>query len=480
MSQAGEIDVINSNPQIPTSFVTDSGTAIPLLNEIEILATTVPAGTTPIETTGAGNTVTIQVQISNEVAAADITKVGLSNFDSAAFDVDASGFVTLTGGGVANTEINVDASTAPGTDPVVPLAGVITMTGAQVASGIVGTNVIRTDSLAANTLTIEIQRATIGAAPDLTKNGVSHFNSAEFAVDANGFVSLAGGGLAIDSFSPDSGTDPIVPTVAGLVNMKGSGSITTVGSLNTLTTQLTGLTNHAVLVGAGTTTITNVGPTATVGQILQSAGAAADPAFSTATYPLTTTVSQILYSSSTNVVSGLATANRAVLTTGTTGIPVLTALATDGQMIIGSTAGAPAAGTITSTGGTIAVTTGSNTLNLEVVGGGIIWAVITVNQTIAVNNGYITNKAGTLALLLPATAAIGNTIHITGIQTATGWQITQNANQQIFLGTGSTTVGVAGTVTSTAVRDSIELVCVVAGASTVWNALNWVGNLTIV
>lgn len=478
MSQAGEIDVINSNPQIPTSFVTDSGTAIPLLNEIEILATTVPAGTTPIETTGAGNTVTIQVQISNEVAAADITKVGLSNFDSAAFDVDASGFVTLTGGGVANTEINVDASTAPGTDPVVPLAGVITMTGAQVASGIVGTNVIRTDSLAANTLTIEIQRATIGAAPDLTKNGVSHFNSAEFAVDANGFVSLAGGGLAIDSFSPDSGTDPIVPTVAGLVNMKGSGSITTVGSLNTLTTQLTGLTNHAVLVGAGTTTITNVGPTATVGQILQSAGAAADPAFSTATYPLTTTVSEILYSSSTNVVSGLATANRAVLTTGTTGIPVLTAIATDGQMIIGSTAGAPAAGTITSTGGTIAVTTGSNTLNLEVTGGGFTWTDVTgATQTLAVQNGYITDRGAGVVYTLPATAVLGSEILIVGKLGLT--TITPNANQQILIGSASGTVGVTGTAVGTNVGDCISLDVITAGASTVWRARNFVGNWTL-
>jgi len=39
--------------------------------------------------------------------------------------------------------------------------------------------------------------------------------------------------------------------------------------------------------------------------------------------------------------SALATANQVFLTTGTTGIPVITALATNGQLIIGSTVGAP-------------------------------------------------------------------------------------------------------------------------------------------
>ena len=53
MSQAGIIDVIGSNPQIPTMFTANIGTAIPLLNNINIF------GTGGITTTAAGDTITI-------------------------------------------------------------------------------------------------------------------------------------------------------------------------------------------------------------------------------------------------------------------------------------------------------------------------------------------------------------------------------------------------------------------------------------
>lgn len=56
------------------------------------------------------------------------------------------------------------------------------------------------------------------------------------------------------------------------------------------------------------------------GQIFQSAGTSA-PTWSTATYPSTTTINQILYSSSNNVVAGLATANNGVLFTSSGGVP---------------------------------------------------------------------------------------------------------------------------------------------------------------
>jgi len=199
--------------------------------------------------------------------------------------------------------------------------------------------------------------ATAGAplAANLTAGtGISIANAANS-------ITISASSAVAESFVTDSGT--ATPS-AGILNDVGSGSITTTGSGNTVTTALTGLTNHAVLVGAGTSTITKVGPTATAGQILQSAGSSADPAFSTATYPSTTTINQILYSSANNVVSGLATANDGVLTTGTTGIPVVTALASDGQLIIGSGSGAPTAATLTA-GANITITNAANSITIS-------------------------------------------------------------------------------------------------------------------
>lgn len=116
---------------------------------------------------------------------------------------------------------------------------------------------------------------------------------------------------------------------------------------------------YSVVLGNGTFPVNTVGPSATAGQIFQSQGAAAFPAFSTATYPATTTISQILYSSSANVVAGLATANSAALVTSSAGVPVMSSTMTNGQLIIGSTGATPAAGTPTSTGGNYIVGAGT-------------------------------------------------------------------------------------------------------------------------
>lgn len=150
---------------------------------------------------------------------------------------------SLVGGGVATQNFNVDAHTAPGTDPVVPnSSGQVAITGAQVAAGTT-TNVIRTDSLAANTFTIEVQRSQAVASTTIGDNGVCHFNSSQFSVDANGFVTLSGGGEAIDSIAVQTGTSPIVPTVAGLVTINGA---TVAAGTNPVRTDGTGANTMAI------------------------------------------------------------------------------------------------------------------------------------------------------------------------------------------------------------------------------------------
>lgn len=194
--------------------------------------------------------------------------------------------------------------------------------------------------------------------------------------------SFAGSTVVTETLTGNSG-GAVSPT-GNNINVIGAGSITTVGNpgTSTLTVQLTGLTNHAVQVGSATTTLTQVGPSATAGQVLQSGGSSADPAFSTATYPATTTVNQILYSSATNVVSGLSTVNNGVLITGTTGIPSLLPNGTTGQVLTATTGAAPSWASIAlsafdriatqvfTSSGTYTPTTGMKYCIIEVVGGG--------------------------------------------------------------------------------------------------------------
>lgn len=135
-------------------------------------------------------------------------------------------------------------------------------------------------------------------------------------------------------------------------------------------------------------------------------------------------------------------------------------------------------GTATITAGAgISVTPGANTITIAAVGmGAFTWSVITANQTAVVENGYFCNKAGTLALALPAASAVGDEIIVTNENTALGVQFTQAAGQQILIGNTNTTLGATGTLTSSAVGDTLTIVCKVA--NTIWRVTDMVGNWT--
>lgn len=109
------------------------------------------------------------------------------------------------------------------------------------------------------------------------------------------------------------GATPVIDISASYV---GQSSITTLGTVSTGVwngtavdvshggTGDTTLTNHGVLIGQGTSAVAATA-TGSAGQVLQSGGAAADPAYSTATYPSTIATGDLLYGSATNVTSGL-------------------------------------------------------------------------------------------------------------------------------------------------------------------------------
>ena len=222
----GEVDTITvdahtapgTNPVVPDSNAS-----------IIVTGGQVAAGTTTnvIRTDSlAANTFTIEIQRSQAVASTTVGDNGVCHFNSADFNVDSNGFVSAASSGFERT-VGVDAHTSPGTSPVIPTAGgLITVTGGQVAAGTT-TNVIRTDSLAANTYTVEIQRSQAVASTTIGDNGVSHFNSADFSVDANGFVSAASAGytrtVGVDAHT-GPGTSPVVPTAGGLITVTGASS----------------------------------------------------------------------------------------------------------------------------------------------------------------------------------------------------------------------------------------------------------------
>ena len=97
-----------------------------------------------------------------------------------------------------------------------------------------------TENSSANTMQIDLQLSAAIAATDVTKVGLAAFDETQFNVDANGFVTLQGGGTAIDSLIPNSGTSPVVPNASGQVDLQGASNsgITTVGGTNSLAVRM--------------------------------------------------------------------------------------------------------------------------------------------------------------------------------------------------------------------------------------------------
>jgi hypothetical protein len=139
----------------------------------------------------------------------------------------------------------------------------------------------------------------------------------------SGAISNSPGTTQVGFLQGNSGGD-VGPNASGEIFTLGTGSITIAGNAgtNTLTTQLTGLTNHSLLVGAGTATITNLG-VATNGQLpIGSIGA--DPVLATLTAGANITITNGAGSITIAANTGASTINY-VSTTSTTYV----ALATD-------------------------------------------------------------------------------------------------------------------------------------------------------
>lgn len=222
---------------------------------------------------------------------------------------------------------------------------------------------------------------------------------------------------------------------AGLANYNGSGTFTGVT-----------VTQHDILVGGIGNNITSVAPSLLAGVPVVSSGGSADPVFGTAT------------------VSG-----------GGLGVNSLTAY----ELI--------AAG-ITSTGAVQQISIGTSGQVLTSNGAGVLPSfqpagtpsaqapylnTTTTSQTMAVNQGYVSNNASLVTFTPPATCAVGTIFAVAGAG-AGGWTINLATNSQT-LNVGSSP-GVTA-VASTNQFDSIKFVCITA--NTAFTMLDSVGNLTV-
>jgi hypothetical protein len=200
--------------------------------------------------------------------------------------------------------------------------------------------------------------------------------------------------------------------------------------------------------------------TGALNTLLIGQGIGTSPIWTTATYPATTTINQLLYSSSNNVISGLATANSAALVTSATGVPTWAGPMLDGYVIIGATGLTPQAGTIVGGPGITVALAGYSIVVNNTTLGALIADQTTTPFTFSSNTIYISDTAGLLTFNVPVGAQIGTQFQVVG-KGAGGWLIQFAAGQTCNF--NSTATSVAGSLASTNRYNCITIMCVDAG-----------------
>lgn len=162
----------------------------------------------------------------------------------------------------------------------------------------------------------------------------------EFDFISSGFVNKIDGDTG--EATPSGGVITISGGVTGLTTSGSSSTLDITGVLNLAH----GGTNNDLtafpggIVWSDASKLNILAGTITASQVLLS-GDDATPEWSTATYPATTTINQLLYSSSANIIAGLATLDNGVLITGTTGIPAMLANSGTPGYVLTANSGAP-------------------------------------------------------------------------------------------------------------------------------------------
>jgi hypothetical protein len=236
------------------------------------------------------------------------------------------------------------------------------------------------------------------------------YGSGLFAI--SGLTTAANGVLVTD------GSD--IPSISSTLPTAVQANITQVGTITSGT--WTG-TNIALSHGGTNATLTAsnggivystasamaiLAGTATANQILLS-GSSAAPAWSTVTHPATTTINQILYSSATNTIAGLATANSGVLITNSSGVPSVSSTL---PLISGGANAALTAsngGIVYSTASALSVLAGTATANQMLLSGASAapaWSTVTHPATTTINQLLYSSSANVIAGLATANSSV--------------------------------------------------------------------------
>ena len=284
-------------------------------------------------------------------------------------------------------------------------------------------------------------------------------------------------GTVVTKLTPDSGTSPVIPDAANNIDLLGGTLCETVGSLNTITINV----DDAVAAQYDCDTGSAV-PVANILDVLGGTGCSTTGAADTITIDVDDEVALQYTCDGASIATPVAN-NLNVF--GGNNISTTGAGSTVTVDVTGTTQYAVQVGDATGSLDSLPLGSSGEVLTSNGAGAnptwqaaGITWQVdATAATTMVAANGYIANNGTQTVLTLPATASVGDTFRVTGMNTATGWQIAQNAGQTIHFGAQDTTTGVTGYLESTAIYDAVELVCNVADTDFI--VISSIGNITV-
>lgn len=484
MSQAGIINVVTSNPNIPIYFDADTGSATAIFNVINIVGAggittsatlntitidgsaiisnltltgdsggplsptldnfnivggSVVAGSIPLQVNGLASTLTVNVQRSQSLVAPDSTKVGLCNFDSSDFSVDVNGFVSLSttgaletltgnsGGAISPIASNIDINTAGSTVKFVGTPGILTQDFAlsnllQGSSGSSITTAVRSSSYGLNAL------LALTSGNDNTALGVGALQAT--TVNSN---STAVGSGALQGATGGNSTAVGYQT---LFNMTGSANVAM--GHQSLISLLTGTNNLALGYQSG---INYTGGESS-NVLLTNAGTVGE---------------------SGKIRLGTPGVQNAFFAAGIDGVNI-------GSVATVVTESGDQLGTAVITAGTgISITPGANTITISSTAGGFTWSDISGAFSPLSQNGYFITATATGTL--PASPSNGDTINFFVDHASQVLTIQATGTQIIRMGT--VVSAAAGSAVSTQRGDSVELVY--RSTNTSWQAVDFVG-----